>query len=231
MFPFFFDPTMMLLIPALLLAMWAQMRVKSVFMRYSAVGSRRGVTAASAARALLDRFGLQSVPVHRVGGNLTDHYDPRNRSLSLSDSVYASTSIAAIGVAAHEVGHAIQDSVNYSPLKIRNAIVPVVGIGSSMAFPLFFIGILLRGQMLMDLGILLFLGVILFHIVTLPVEFDASSRALKVLADTGSLSADEIGGAGSVLRAASWTYIAATVMAFAQLIRLLFLRGMFGSRD
>ena len=225
MFPFFFDPTMMLLIPALLLAMWAQMRVKSVFMRYSAVGSRRGVTAASAARALLDRFGLQSVPVHRVGGNLTDHYDPRNRSLSLSDSVYASTSIAAIGVAAHEVGHAIQDSVNYSPLKIRNAIVPVVGIGSSMAFPLFFIGILLRGQMLMDLGI------ILFHIVTLPVEFDASSRALKVLADTGILSADEIGGAGSVLRAASWTYIAATVMAFAQLIRLLFLRGMFGSRD
>lgn len=231
MFPFFFDPTMMLLIPALLLAMWAQMRVKSVFLRYSAVGSRRGVTAASAARALLDRFGLQDIPVHRVGGNLTDHYDPRNRSLSLSDSVYGSTSIAAIGVAAHEVGHAIQDRVNYSPLKIRNAIVPVVGIGSSMAFPLFFIGILFRGQMLMDLGILLFLGVILFHIITLPVEFDASNRALKVLSDTGILSTDEIGGAGSVLRAASWTYIAATVMAFAQLIRLLFLRGMFGSRD
>jgi Zn-dependent membrane protease YugP len=231
MFPFFFDPTMMLLIPALLLAMWAQMRVKSVFARYSAVGSRRGVTAASAARAILDRFGLQDVPVNRVGGNLTDHYDPRDKSLSLSDSVYGSTSIAAIGVAAHEVGHAIQDSVNYSPLKIRNTIVPVVGIGSTLAFPLFFIGILLRGQMLMDLGILLFLGVILFHLVTLPVEFDASNRALRVLADTGILSTDEIGGAGSVLRAASWTYIAATVMAFAQLIRLLFLRGMFGSRD
>ncbi|NCB16118.1 MAG: zinc metallopeptidase [Synergistales bacterium] len=231
MFPFFFDPTMMLLIPALLLAMWAQMRVKSVFARYSAVGSRRGVTAASAARAILDRFGLQDVPVNRVGGNLTDHYDPRDKSLSLSDSVYGSTSIAAIGVAAHEVGHAIQDSVNYSPLKIRNTIVPVVGIGSTVAFPLFFIGILLRGQMLMDLGILLFLGVILFHLVTLPVEFDASNRALRVLADTGILSTDEIGGAGSVLRAASWTYIAATVMAFAQLIRLLFLRGMFGSRD
>jgi Zn-dependent membrane protease YugP len=231
MFPFFFDATMMLLIPALLLAMWAQMRVKSVFARYSAVGSRRGVTAASAARAILDRFGLQAVPVNRVGGNLTDHYDPRDKSLSLSDSVYGSTSIAAIGVAAHEVGHAIQDSVNYSPLKIRNTIVPVVGIGSTLAFPLFFIGILLRGQMLMDLGILLFLGVILFHLVTLPVEFDASNRALRVLADTGILSTDEIGGAGSVLRAASWTYIAATVMAFAQLIRLLFLRGMFGSRD
>ena len=231
MFPFFFDPTMMLLIPALLLAMWAQMRVKSVFARYSAVGSRRGVTAASAARAILDRFGLQNVPVDRVGGNLTDPYDPRDKSLSLSDSVYGSTSIAAIGVAAHEVGHAIQDSVNYSPLKIRNTIVPVVGIGSTLAFPLFFIGILLRGEMLMNLGILLFLGVILFHLVTLPVEFDASNRALRVLADTGILSTDEIGGAGSVLRAASWTYIAATVMAFAQLIRLLFLRGMYGNRD
>ncbi|MBL3539677.1 zinc metallopeptidase [Aminivibrio sp.] len=231
MFPFFFDPTMILLIPALLLAVWAQMRVKSVFMRYSAIGSRRGVTAAMAARLILDRFGLQDVPVNQVRGNLTDHYDPRNRSLSLSDSVYGSTSIAAIGVAAHEVGHAIQDSVDYSPLKIRNAIVPVVGIGSSMAFPLFFIGILFYSPMLMDLGVFLFLGVILFHIVTLPVEFDASNRALKVLADTGILSTDEIGGAASVLRAASWTYIAATLMAFAQLIRLLFLRGMFGSRD
>lgn len=231
MFPFFFDPTMILLIPALLLAVWAQMRVKSVFMRYSAIGSRRGITAAMAARLILDRFGLQDVPVNQVRGNLTDHYDPRNRSLSLSDSVYGSTSIAAIGVAAHEVGHAIQDSVDYSPLKIRNAIVPVVGIGSSMAFPLFFIGILFYSPMLMDLGVFLFLGVILFHIVTLPVEFDASNRALKVLADTGILSTDEIGGAASVLRAASWTYIAATLMAFAQLIRLLFLRGMFGSRD
>ena len=121
--------------------------------------------------------------------------------------------------------------MNYSPLKIRNAIVPIVGIGSTLAFPLFFIGILLRGQMMMDLGIVLFLGVILFHLVTLPVEFDASNRALRVLADTGMLSTDEIGGAGAVLRAASWTYVAATVMAFAQLIRLLFLRGMYGSRD
>jgi len=230
-FPFFFDPTMILLIPALLLAMWAQMRVKSVFANYSRVGSRRGVTASAVARALLDRFGLRDVPVQRVGGNLTDHYDPRDKSLSLSDSVYESSSIAAIGVAAHEVGHAIQDSVNYSPLKIRNAIVPVVGIGSTLAFPLFFIGILLRGQMMMDLGIVLFLGVILFHLVTLPVEFDASNRALRVLADTGMLSTDEIGGAGAVLRAASWTYVARKTMAFAQLIRLLFLRGMYGSRD
>ena len=231
MFPFFFDPTMMLLIPALILAMWAQFRVKSVFARYSQVTSRRGTTAASAARALLDRFGLNQVPVERVAGNLTDHYDPRDKSLSLSESVYGSTSIAAIGVAAHEVGHAIQDSLNYSPLKIRNAIVPVVGIGSTLAFPLFFIGILMRGELLMNLGIVLFLGVIVFHLVTLPVEFDASSRALRVLADTGILSTEEIGGARSVLKAAAWTYVAATVMAFAQLIRLLFLRGMFSSRD
>lgn len=231
MFPFFFDPTMMLLIPALILAMWAQFRVKSVFARYSQVTSRRGTTAASAARALLDRFGLNQVPVERVAGNLTDHYDPRDKSLSLSESVYGSTSIAAIGVAAHEVGHAIQDSLNYSPLKIRNAIVPVVGIGSSLAFPLFFIGLLMRGELLMNLGIVLFLGVIVFHLVTLPVEFDASSRALRVLADTGILSTEEIGGARSVLKAAAWTYVAATVMAFAQLIRLLFLRGMFSSRD
>ncbi|NLB84461.1 MAG: zinc metallopeptidase [Synergistaceae bacterium] len=231
MFPFFFDPTMLLLIPALILAMWAQFRVKSVFARYSQVESRRGTTAASAARALLDRFGLNQVPVERVAGNLTDHYDPRDKSLSLSDSVYGSTSIAAIGVAAHEVGHAIQDSLNYSPLKIRNAIVPVVGIGSSLAFPLFFIGLLMRGELLMNLGIVLFLGVIVFHLVTLPVEFDASSRALRVLADTGILNTEEIGGARSVLKAAAWTYVAATVMAFAQLIRLLFLRGMYGRRD
>lgn len=231
MFPFFFDPTMILLIPALILALWAQTRVKTVFARYERVGSRRGVTAAGAARALLDRFGLSSVPVNRVAGNLTDHYDPRKKSLSLSDQVYSSTSIAAIGVAAHEVGHAIQDSVDYSPLKIRNAIVPAVGIGSSLAFPLFFLGILFRGQALMDIGIILFLGVIVFHLVTLPVEFDASRRALKVLGDTGILSVDEIGGAGAVLKAASWTYVAATLMAFAQMIRLLFLRGMYGRRD
>ncbi len=231
MFPFFFDPTMILLLPALMLAMWAQYRIKSVFTRYSQVASRQGTTAASAARALLDRHGLNQVPVERVAGNLTDHYDPRDKSLSLSDSVYGSTSIAAIGVAAHEVGHAIQDSLNYSPLKLRNAIVPVVGIGSTLAFPLFFIGILMRGELLMNLGIVLFLGVIVFHLVTLPVEFDASSRALRVLADTGILSTEEIGGARSVLKAAAWTYVAATVMAFAQLIRLLFLRGMFGSRD
>ena len=129
------------------------------------------------------------------------------------------------------MGHAIQDSLNYSPLKIRNAIVPVVGIGSSLAFPLFFIGILMRGELLMNLGIVLFLGVIVFHLVTLPVEFDASARALRLLSDTGVLATDEIGGARAVLNAAALTYVAATVMAVAQLLRLLLLRGAFGGRD
>ncbi len=231
MFPFFFDSTMLLLLPALVLAVWAQTRVKTVYARYANVSSRRGVTASAVARALLDRFGVSNVTIRMVRGNLTDHYDPRDKSLSLSSSVHDSTSIAAIGVAAHEVGHAIQDGAGYSPLKIRNSIVPVVGIGSSLAFPLFFIGLLLRGQTLMDLGIFMFLGVILFHLITLPVEFDASNRAIRLLADTGMLSSDEITGAGAVLRAAAWTYIAATVMAFAQLIRLLALRGMYGNRN
>lgn len=225
MYPGYFDPSMLLLIPALILAMWAQARVKSVFARYSAVTARKGVTGADVARDLLDRFGLRNVPVNRVAGNLTDHYDPRNKTLNLSESVFSSPSIAAIGVAAHEVGHAIQDNTNYAPLRIRNSIVPVVNIGSSLAFPLFFIGLIMRGPTLMDIGILLFLGVIVFHLVTLPVEFDASNRAIRVLSDTGALSPDEITGAKSVLKAASWTYISATVMAFAQFARLLLLRG------
>lgn len=225
MYPGYFDPSMLLLIPALILAMWAQARVKSVFARYSAVTARKGVTGADVARDLLDRFGLRNVPVNRVAGSLTDHYDPRNKTLNLSETVFSSPSIAAIGVAAHEVGHAIQDNTNYAPLRIRNSIVPVVNIGSSLAFPLFFIGLIMRGPTLMDIGILLFLGVIVFHLVTLPVEFDASNRAIRVLSDTGALSPDEITGAKSVLKAASWTYISATVMAFAQFARLLLLRG------
>lgn len=223
MYPFF-DSTMFLLIPALLLAGWAQFKVKSTFARYSLVASRRGVTADQVARMLLDRFGLNSVPVNRVGGQLTDHYDPRNRTLSLSDSVFGNSSIAAIGVAAHEVGHAIQHSVGYAPLAIRNNIVPVVNITSTLAMPLFFIGLLMQGPMLMDVGILLFLGVIVFHVITLPVELNASSRAIAILGDTGALGTDELRGANSVLNAAAWTYIAATVMAVMQLLRLLVLR-------
>lgn len=231
MLPFFFDPTVMLLMPALILAFWAQSRVKSTFAQYSRVGSRKGVSGSDVARALLGRFGLSDVPVRAIPGSLTDHYDPRDRSLSLSDSVYGSTSIAAIGVAAHEVGHAMQHQEGYMPLQFRNAIVPVVNIGSMAAFPLFLIGLLFRGQLLMNIGIVLFIGVLIFHLVTLPVEFDASSRALRVLEGTGMLASDEIIGARKVLNAAAWTYVSATVMAAAQLIRLLVLRNMVGGDD
>lgn len=228
MFPFFYDSTMVFLIPALLFAMWAQFRVKATFARYSKVTTRRGVTADQVARMLLDRFGLTAVPIKSVAGDLTDHYDPRDRSLSLSQSVYGSTSIAAIGVAAHEVGHAIQHSVGYAPLMFRNNLVPVVNLTSTLAIPLFMVGLLMRGPFLMNVGIVLFLGVIVFHLVTLPVEYNASARAVSILGDTGALNFDELRGANKVLNAAAWTYVAATLMAVAQLIRLLVIRN---SRD
>ncbi|MDI3499497.1 MAG: uncharacterized protein PWR28_1628 [Synergistaceae bacterium] len=230
-YPFFFDPTFILLIPALILAIWAQTKVHGTFQRYSTVYARRGLRAVDAAKAILDRFGLHDVAIERIAGNLTDHYDPKQKVLRLSQSVYDSPSIAAIGVAAHEVGHAIQDASSYAPLKIRNAIVPVASLGSGLAFPLFFIGLLFRSPLLMDVGILFFLGVLVFHLVTLPVEFDASNRALRLLSDSGVLMTDEVGAARSVLSAAALTYVAATVMAAAQLMRLLVFRGMVGGRD
>ncbi len=226
MFPFFFDPTFIVLIPALILAVWAQTRVKSAFHRYSKVRARRGVTARDAVRAILDSNGLNSVPVERVPGALTDHYDPRKKVLRLSESVYGSPSIAAIGVAAHEAGHAIQDARGYAPLKLRNAFVPVASLGSSLALPLFFIGFLFANPTMMDLGIIFFAAVLLFHLVTLPVELDASKRALSILSDSGLLASDEIGGAKAVLNAAALTYVAATLMSALQLVRLFLLRGM-----
>lgn len=224
-----FDSTMILLIPALLFAMWAQMRVNSSFARYSEVYAARGTAADSVARALLDGFGLQNVRIEHVRGRLTDHYDPRTKVLRLSDSVSGSSSIAAIGVAAHEVGHAVQDKKGYSPLRFRNAFVPAANIGSTMAFPLFFIGLLMNSGLLLNVGVLLFAGVLVFHLVTLPVEFDASSRALKLLSNTGILNAGELAGAKRVLDAAAWTYVAATVMAAMQLLRLLIIAR--GRRD
>lgn len=227
----FFDSTMLLLLPALLVAFWAQARTKSTFDRFSTVRTRQGVTGRDVARALLDQFGLKDVPVRAVQGNLTDHYDPRDKSLSLSQSVYGSSSIAAIGVAAHEVGHAIQHKEGYRPLALRNAIIPAANIGSTAAFPLFFIGLLMRGEVLMTLGIFLYLGVLAFHLVTLPVEYDASHRALKVLGETGMLDQMELGGARRVLNAAALTYVAAMLMSLMQLIRLLILRGAVRNRD
>lgn len=217
-----FDPlSMMLLLPAVLLAIYAQSRVQSSFARYSEIYASRGVSAEVVSRRLLDDFGLQNVRIERVRGNLTDHYDPRSKVLRLSDSVSGNSSIAAIGVAAHEVGHAVQDKEGYAPLRFRNSLVPVVNIGSTAAIPLFFLGILMSVPSLVNVGILLFSGVVIFHLVTLPVEFDASSRALKLLAGTGTLNQQEIAGAKKVLDAAALTYVAAMLMAVMQLLSLI----------
>lgn len=225
MMPMFgLDGTIIILLPAILLAIWAQTRVKSAFATYSQVYSHSGLTAHEAARQILDSYGLSDVPIRKVSGQLTDHYDPRNRSLSLSEPVYGSTSIAAIGVAAHEVGHAVQHATAYAPLQIRNAVVPVLSLSSSAAMPLFFVGLLSASNMLMNIGILLFVGVLAFHLITLPVEFDASTRALKVLSTNGMMTQDEVGGARKVLNAAAMTYVSATLMAALQLVRLLALR-------
>ena len=221
---YYYDPTMVLLIPALILAMWAQYNVKSTFQKYSAIMIHNGLTAAEVASRLLNRAGLLNVPVNRVPGHLTDHYDPVKRTINLSESVYGSTSIASLGVAAHECGHAIQHSLGYSPLIIRNAIVPIASLSSQLAIPLFLIGLILSAVNLMTLGILLFAGVVIFHLVTLPVEFNASTRALTMLHDTGTLSGRELAYARTVLRAASWTYIAAATVAAIHLLRFIILR-------
>ena len=217
-----FDPMyMMMILPALLLALYAQFKVKSTFARFSSIRASKGQSADSVSRMLLDRFGLHNVKVERVSGSLTDHYDPRSKTLRLSDSVGGSSSIAAIGVAAHEVGHAVQDLRGYAPLRIRNSLVPVASLGSNMGILLFIMGIPFGMGFLMTLGIVLFSCAVLFQIVTLPVEFDASRRALALLSETGTLSSAELSGAKSVLSAAALTYVAATVMAVLQLLYLL----------
>ncbi|MCR5335196.1 MAG: zinc metallopeptidase [Synergistes sp.] len=223
MYPYF-DSTMILLIPALLFSMWAQYRVKSTFARYSEVAAASGVTADRVGRMLLDMRGLSNIPVERVAGQLTDHYDPRGKVLRLSDSVNGSRSIAAIGVAAHEVGHAIQDQEGYSMLRLRNSIVPAVNLCSTLSMPLFLVGLIFGYMGLLNIGVLLFCGVLVFHLVTLPVEFDASARALKLLSETHTLTQGELSGAKSVLDAAALTYVAALVMTILQLVRLLALR-------
>ncbi|MBR1896840.1 MAG: zinc metallopeptidase [Pyramidobacter sp.] len=224
------DWTMIVLLPAILLAVWAQNKVKSTFEQYSRVRSRRGITGREAARAILTSYGLGSMPIKPIAGQLTDHYDPQSRSLSLSEPVYDSTSIAAIGVAAHEVGHAVQHATGYKPLALRNSIVPVVNLTNMASWPLFLMGLLAGNSRLMNIGILLFVGVVVFHLVTLPVELDASRRALKVLSSNGMMDGEEVTGARKVLGAAAMTYVAALVQSVLQLVRLLLLRNS-RSRD
>ena len=218
----------LLIVPAMLIAMFAQARVNTTFNRYSRVYSCRGITAAQVARSILDANGLYEVQVMRVSGHLTDHYDPRTNVVRLSDSVYTSSSIASIGVAAHEVGHAIQHATDYAPLTIRSAIIPITNLGSQLSMPLILLGILFSAQPLVEIGILAFSLMAVFQLVTLPVEFNASNRAIRTLAADGYLDQEELSGAKQVLGAAAMTYVAALITSLAQLFRLILL---FGRRD
>lgn len=226
MFGWYYDYYyIILVIPAMILAMWAQMKVSSTFNRYSRVLNMRGYTGAQAAREILDRNGLYHVQVRQVQGKLTDHFDPRTNVVSLSESVYGSTSVAAIGVAAHEVGHAVQHAKGYAPIKLRGAIIPITNIGSTLAIPLVFLGIFMQVDMLINFGILLFATVAVFQLVTLPVEYNASNRALETLESTNMLGTEELKGAKRVLSAAALTYVAALIVAVANLLRLILLTG------
>lgn len=217
----FYDPTFILLIPALLLALWAQIMVQSNFSRYSNVRSRIGMTGSELARFILDSAGLYDVKIESIPGALTDHYDPRAKVVRLSQATYNSDSVAALGVVAHEIGHAIQHANHYVPLVVRNAIAPVASFSSNLAWIFFIIGIFTGAMGLAQFGILLFLAVVLFSIITLPVEFNASSRALKILERNLLMSKDELKGVKAVLSAAAMTYVADTLMAIMQLIRML----------
>lgn len=217
-----FDSTFIVyVLPALLFALWAQARVSGAFNRYSRVRNSRNLSGADAARRLLDESGLQDVRIAPTQGRLSDHYDPRDRTLYLSPDVYYQPSIAAVGIAAHEAGHAIQHGVGYAPLALRNNLVPVAQFGSTLAMPLFFLGIIMRAGFLMNFGIILFGAAVVFQVITLPVEFNASSRAIELLEGQGYLAGDELQGARAVLSAAALTYVAATAMALAQMLRLM----------
>lgn len=228
MFYYYFDPTYMLVVIGVVICMIASARVNSVFSTYSRMRSHSGMTGKEAAERILRKNGIYDVRVIHIPGNLTDHYDPRNKTLGLSDTVYNSSSVAAVGVAAHECGHAVQHSVGYAPLSIRGALVPVANFGSALSWPLIIIGLFMGGQMsslLINLGILLFSAAVLFQIVTLPVEFNASRRAVRVLETSGMLYPDEIGAVKKVLGAAALTYVASAASMILQLLRLMLIGG------
>lgn len=215
----------MFVLPALVFTLWAQFRVSSTYEKYGKIRSRQGITAEQAARRILDRNGLYHVQIGHVRGNLTDYFNPKTNTVNLSDSTCFSTSVAAIGVAAHEVGHAIQYATGYLPIKIRNAIVPVVNIASRAAIPLFVVGLFFNSGFMMDIGILFFTAAVLFQMITLPVELNASRRAVFIVENDYILEKDEVSGAKKVLTAAAMTYVASAAMSVAQLMRLLSARG------
>ena len=223
--PYFYDPTYIIIIPAIIFALIAQINVTSTFQKYSKVRNARGFTGRDVARQILDNNGLYNVRIEQVSGNLSDHYDPRNNVVRLSDSVYNSSSVAAIGVAAHEVGHAIQHSQGYTPIKIRSAIIPVSQIGSSLAVPLVILGLILSIQPFITFGILLFTTVVFFQAITLPVEFNASRRALATLRDNFILDGEELSQSKKVLTAAALTYVALLFSSLMSLLRLILLSG------
>ncbi len=225
---YYFDPTYVLVLIGAIICLIASARVRMTYNKYARRQSKSGMTGAQAAEKLLHAAGIFDVQILHVSGKLTDHYDPRNKTLSLSDSVYASSSVAAIGVAAHECGHAIQHDKNYVPLNLRSAIVPVANIGSAISWPLILIGLLFSGStasFFIELGILAFSFAVIFQLVTLPVEFNASRRALRMLSDQQILADTELRASKKVLRAAALTYVASAAAAILQLLRLIILFG------
>lgn len=229
---YYFDPTYILTIIAAIISLIAQWRVNSAFSKYSRVASMSGMTGAQAARMILQSNGINDVSVQRISGKLTDHYNPSTKVLNLSESVYGSTSVAAIGVAAHECGHAIQHARGYFPLSLRTALVPVANIGSQLSWVFIIVGAILSfNQTLITIGIIMFSAAVLFQLVTLPVEFNASARALEQLESNGILYRDEVSQTRKVLSAAALTYVAAAATAILQLLRLIILFGGRGRRD
>jgi Zn-dependent membrane protease YugP len=216
-----FDGSFVLLIPAIIISFWTQAKIKSTFDKYSKIRNTKGYTGADVARIILDSNGLNYVPIEVIGGKLTDHYDPAKRVMRLSPEVFHGNSVASIGVAAHESGHAIQHKEHYSPLEIRNSIVPVVNFSSNASWIILMLGMLLSSPYIVRFGVILFTAVVVFQIITLPVEFNASNRAIKILEDRNILYSEELKGAKKVLDAAALTYVAAALMAISQLIRLI----------
>ncbi len=222
---FFYDPTWWLIIAGMAICLVASGNVNATYKRYSKIENVRGMNAAEAAERILRGAGIREVRIERIEGELTDHYDPKHKVVRLSESVYYSTSVAAIGVAAHECGHVIQHYGGYVPIRVRNAIVPVVNIGSNLSWPLILLGILFGLTNLVDIGILLFSLVLIFQIITLPVEFNASKRAIRIIRDNGILQGDEVTGARKVLNAAALTYVAGVISTALQVLRLVLLFG------